>query len=85
MWEHQTGIRDRPPSPDLIPGIIDEAALAITYHKLDLVLDGLEKGVSIKNIAKQAETEPEVVERIKDYTKLSACFRKPIPYPPLQE
>ena len=78
-------ILDKPPSPDLIPGIVDEAALAITYHKLDLVLYGLEKRVSIENIAKQAETEPEAVERIKDYTELSARFRKPIPYPPLQE
>jgi len=37
-------IRNRPPSPDLIPGITDEYSLGVNYETLDQILAGLEEG-----------------------------------------
>src|SRR4030043_2255126 len=39
-------ILKKAPSPDLIPGLDDEELLGITYSKLDMVLEGFEKGFS---------------------------------------
>jgi NAD+ synthase len=37
-------IIERPPSPDILPGVIDKEAIGIPYEKLDLILLALEKG-----------------------------------------
>jgi len=37
-------IREKPPSPDIIPGITDEEAIGIPYEELDLTLMAIEKG-----------------------------------------
>jgi len=37
---------DKPPSPDMIPGITDEFAFEIAYHELDMLLYALENGIS---------------------------------------
>jgi NAD+ synthase len=37
-------IIEKPPSPDILPGIIDEEAIGIPYETLDLILLALEKG-----------------------------------------
>ena len=36
-------IIEKPPSSDILPGIIDEEAIGISYEKLDLILLALEK------------------------------------------
>ncbi len=41
----------KPPSPDIIPGIIDEEAIGIPYEKLDMILLGLEKGWKSAKVA----------------------------------
>ena len=32
------------PSPDMMRGVTDEVALGIAYEKLDIVLDGIDRG-----------------------------------------
>ncbi len=78
-------ILDRPPSPDLLPGILDETALGITYEKLDLVLSALRKGYSAEKIAEQLALPPEAVERIKNIVTSSKHLREPVPYPAIQD
>jgi len=41
-----SGIIEKPPSPDIIPGLVDEAAIGLPYDKLDLILLAIEKGWS---------------------------------------
>lgn len=43
-------IIDKPPSPDLLPGITDEFSLGISYEVLDKILEYLEKGKTPKDI-----------------------------------
>jgi len=71
------------PSPDLLPGIIDETALQVTYEKLDLILYALRKGYLEEEIGKEVETTPETVTRVKQFVQLSERLRKPIPSPKL--
>lgn len=46
------GIIDKPPSPDLLPGIKDEDVLG-SYDRLALILFGLEKGLSPEEMGDQ--------------------------------
>jgi NAD+ synthase len=46
-----SGIIEKPPSPDLMPGTVDEDAIGMTYEKLDLILLALEKGWEAPRIA----------------------------------
>ncbi|AKI96793.1 NAD(+) synthase [Kosmotoga pacifica] len=39
----------RPPSPDLIPGLTDEAAMGISYTELDRILKKFETGASLED------------------------------------
>ena len=43
-------IINKAPSPDLLPGIIDEDMIGIPYKKLDIILYGLEKKYSLDKI-----------------------------------
>jgi len=45
------GILDKPPSPDLMPGVTDETALGLPYSRLDVVLAGLKAGRDEDQIA----------------------------------
>lgn len=46
-----SGIIEKPPSPDPMPGTVDEDAIGMTYEKLDLILLALEKGWGVPRIA----------------------------------
>jgi NAD+ synthase len=46
-----SGIIEKPPSPDLMPGTVDEDAIGMSYEKLDLILLALEKGWEAPRIA----------------------------------
>jgi NAD+ synthase len=41
-----THIINKQPSPDLIPGLVDENAIGLPYSKMDLILLAIEKGWS---------------------------------------
>lgn len=67
-------IIDKPPIPDLLPGLKDEDFLG-PYQTLDLILLGLENGLPVGEIAYQLSIEPREVERIRRYVAKSACLR----------
>lgn len=57
-------IIDKPPTPDLMPGIDDETAYGMTYQTLDQILYGLEEGYSEKEIIAEAETDQETIRTV---------------------
>ena len=62
-------IINKPPSPDIIPGIIDEEAIGIAYEKLDFILKSLELAwpeSKIATILKIKENEVEKVKKLKE-------------------
>jgi len=69
-------ILEKAPSPDLLPGLVDEAVLGISYKKLDLILDCFEKGLSTDEIINISGATEEEVKRISLYTEKSGYLRK---------
>jgi NAD+ synthase len=69
-------IIEKPPSPDILPGIIDEEAIGISYEKLDLILLAFEKGWGSAEIAQVLEIEEKKVRDVKDLTQKSEHMRK---------
>jgi len=69
-------IIEKPPSPDIIPGIIDEEAIGISYEKLDLILLALEKGWEIFEITKALEMEEKKVKYVKNLIQKSEHMRR---------
>lgn len=57
-------IIDKPPSPDLIPGITDELALGISYAKLDRILLLLAQGATTEEIEETLGVPPEAVGEV---------------------
>ena len=58
-------IIDKPPSPDLIPGITDELALGIPYAKLDRILSLLAQGRATKEIGEALGMPPQAVAEVR--------------------
>jgi len=58
-------IMDKPPSPDLVPGITDEAALGIPYSQLDVVLVGLAAELTQEEIASATGVDDDAVENVR--------------------
>ncbi len=69
-------IIDKAPSPDIIPGIIDEEAIGINYETLDKILENLEKGLKVKEIAQKLNLKKQDVEKIKKLTEKSEHMRQ---------
>lgn len=69
-------IREKPPSPDIIPGITDEEAIGIPYEKLDLILMAMEKGWEDPAIADALEIAEKKVRYVKELTQRSEHMRK---------
>jgi NAD+ synthase len=69
-------IIEKPPSPDILPGIIDEEAIGISYEKLDLILLALGKGWEIDAIAKALEMEEKRAIYAKNLVQKSEHMRK---------
>ncbi|AEI15873.1 NAD+ synthetase [Flexistipes sinusarabici DSM 4947] len=42
-------IRNKPPSPDLIPGVTDEQMLKMSYEELDSILSAIDRGENLSN------------------------------------
>ena len=68
-------IINKAPSPDIIPGIIDEEAIGITYNQLDLILLALEKGWSIAELSEFLEVEEEKILYVEKLIQKSEHMR----------
>jgi NAD+ synthase len=69
-------IIEKPPSPDILPGIIDEEAIGISYEKLDLILVAFEKGWESAEIARALEMEEKKVKNVRNLIQKSEHMRK---------
>lgn len=69
-------IIEKSPSPDLIPGIIDEDMLGVSYEKLDLILFGIENNYSLDKIISISNAEEADVSRVKEIVEKSKYLRK---------
>lgn len=65
----------KPPSPDIIPGIIDEEAIGMPYEKLDMILLGFEKGWDSAKIAKLMDVDESDVSYIRMLMERSEHMR----------
>jgi len=68
-------IIDRPPSPDILPGITDEYALGLDYETLDRILWRMERGMAPEVIAAQVGVKGEVVEYVEKLVRRSEHMR----------
>jgi NAD+ synthase len=62
-------------SPDMMKGITDEFAIGILYHKIDIIMDGTERGLSEDEISKLGVTKEEI-DYVKMLNSLSAWKRE---------
>lgn len=69
-------IIEKPPSPDILPGIIDEEAIGIPYEKLDLILLALKKGWEGGEVVKVLEIEEKKMIYVKNLIGKSEHMRK---------
>jgi len=69
-------ILNKPPSPDIIPGLIDEEAIGISYDKLDLILLGAQTGWKNSDLAKALGVEAKKVLSVKKMIEKSEHMRK---------
>lgn len=66
-------IIEKPPSPDIISGLVDETAIGLSYEKLDLILLAVEKGWSDEDM-EQAFSESNITK--KDITYVRELMRQ---------
>ncbi|MBM3205259.1 NAD(+) synthase [Candidatus Shapirobacteria bacterium] len=64
------------PSPDIIPGVVDEQAIGMSYEILDQVLDSLETGLKTKQVAQKLNLQEKEVEKVKRLMKRSEHMRQ---------
>lgn len=69
-------IIQKPPSPDLIPGLTTEEALGISYEKMDLILLALEKNWEITDITKALEIKEDKIIAIQNLRQKTEHLRK---------
>ncbi len=75
------GIREQPPSPDMIHGITDEYALGMSFNKLDIALDYLEGGLPKEALTTIGIT-PAEMDHVRTMNELSSWKRNPSNLPP---
>ena len=71
------------PSPDLLPGLVDEVALGISYETLDLILERLEQGRGPPKIAGETVATADQVRQIRGMVCRSLHTRQLPPHPEL--
>lgn len=76
-------IIDKAPSPDLIPGIVDELALGIDYASLDKILWSLDQGWTQDRIAAAVGVSAAQVEHVQEMKRRSEHLRMLPPQPDL--
>ena len=69
-------ILKKAPSPDLIPGIVDEEVLGLTYRKLDLILSCMEHVYANDKIVKIYNFSEGDINRVREIVKKSQYLRK---------
>ncbi len=69
-------IIEKSPSPDIIPGIIDEEAIGLPYEKLDVILLALEKNWKHADIAEILDLDENQVRYVEGLVKKSEHMRK---------
>lgn len=76
---HFLGIPDhilnKKPSPDLIPTLVDEDLLGISYKKLDLILYGIEKGMSFDEMISSFQVTELGIEKVFEIINKSEKMR----------
>lgn len=68
-------IIDKPPSPDHIPGVLDEAAIGIPYEQLDLILLGRDLGWDAEDIARALSIDRKKIEDVETMVRRSEHMR----------
>jgi len=58
-------IREQIPTPDMLKGVTDEFAVGIPYARTDMVLDGMECGLSNEEMAARGVTRNEIEHVLK--------------------
>lgn len=76
-------IIEKAPSPDLLPGIVDELALGISYEVLDKILSGLEEGWDQEQIVSTFGVVTAQVMRVRELKRRSQHLREMPPVPHL--
>ena len=74
-------IIDKPPSPDLIPGLVDEAVIGLPYETLDSILYDLECGFPREQIADRLNCERKTVDYVSQLVEKSR-YKREAPYVP---
>ncbi len=69
-------IINKAPSPDLLPGIMDEDMIGVPYRKLDIILYGLEKRYSVGKIAEISGASYHEIKRVLEIMDKSEYLRK---------
>ena len=67
-------VQAQAPSPDMMNGLTDEFALGIGYWKLDIVLDGIERGLPDEEMAAAGVNEKEI-RHVRQMNRLSSWKR----------
>lgn len=69
-------ILEKPPSPDLLPGITDEFALGLSYETLDRVVFRLEQRMNPEAIAQELGLEVQLVDYVAALRQASQPMRE---------
>lgn len=70
-----SSVVERPPSPDLIPGLTDAEILGLDYPVLDRILAGIDPGGKTAEVARRVGIPKERVEYPAELVKRSARMR----------
>ena len=76
-------IIDRAPTPDLMPGIVDETALGIDYKTLDKILWSIERGWDNIQIQSDHSLEENTINNVRELVRRSQHLREFPPKPDL--
>jgi NAD+ synthase len=68
-------IRSRIPSPDMMKGLTDEFVLGINYSTIDVVLDGMDRGLSDEEMIACGIARKQI-SRVRELNRLSAWKRE---------
>lgn len=74
-------IINKAPSPDMVAGITDEYVIGMSYEELDLILIGLEKGLSIDELSSSLNESRETIQKVIGWKQKSKHTRES-PYVP---
>jgi NAD+ synthase len=69
-------IINKPPSPDIVPGITDEFALKLSYEIIDKILYGIERGLNDKDISDEMSVDESKIKYVRELIKLSKHMRE---------